>query len=409
MFWTPYGIKQIERHSFGRPAMGNIAEPERCSESIPMNRIDAEDERHDSQHQDRAVPASDSEVWLALAAARMGIWEWDLNSGAVRWSTATALAHGLSPETAPTTGRAALELVHPDDRQHHQEACDRAIRDGTELFAEYRIVAADAVHWVQSRGRVTYDAAGKPCRMLGVNIDISEQKLLEDKLLQANQMRALTGRLMRAQDDERRRIAQMLHETTAQNLAGLKMLLARLNRTSARLSEDERSALGESLSLAEQSMTEIRTLSYLLHPPFLDEAGLISAVRWYAVGFAERSGIDVDLELPESFGRLARDTETALFRIVQESLINIHRHAGSETAHIRLQRDAETLVLEVDDQGHGIPNASLEHIMSGGGIVGVGIAGMSERMEQLGGSLEITSSDQGTTVRARLPLVKDAD
>ena len=108
----------------------------------------------------------------------------------------------------------------------------------------------------------------------------------------------------------------------------------------------------------------------------------------YAAGFAERSGIDVDLDLPESFGRLPRDTETALFRIVQESLINIHRHAGSKTAHIRLQRDAETLVLDIDDRGHGIPNPSLEHIRSGGGIVGVGIAGMIERIEQLGGSLD---------------------
>jgi two-component system, NarL family, sensor kinase len=243
-----------------------------------------------------------------------------------------------------------------------------------------------------------------------VNEDISARKTAERKLNDSyNQMRALTGRLMRAQDDERRRIAQMLHETTAQNLAAQKMLLARLNRTSDRLNDDERSALVESMSLAEQSMTEIRTLSYLLHPPFLDEAGLLSALRWYAAGFAERSGIDVDLDLPESFGRLARDTETALFRIVQESLINIHRHAGSRTAHIRLQRDAETLVLEIDDRGHGLPNASFEHIMSGGGIVGVGIAGMSERMEQLGGSLEIASGDQGTTVRARLPLVKDAD
>ena len=107
-------------------------------------------------------------------------------------------------------------------------------------------------------------------------------------------------------------------------------------------------------------MTEIRTLSYLLHPPFLDETGLLSALRWYAAGFAERSGINVDLELPESFERLPLDTETALFRIVQESLINIHRHAGSETARIRLRRDAETLVLEIEDRGHGIPNASLE-------------------------------------------------
>ena len=134
----------------------------------------------------------------------------------------------------------------------------------------------------------------------------------------------------------------------------------------------------------------------------------MSALRWYAAGFAERSGIKVDLELPESFERLPLDTETALFRIVQESLINIHRHAGSETARIRLRRDAETLVLEIEDRGHGIPNASLKHITSGGGVVGVGIAGMSERIEQLGGRLEITSGDRGTTVRAWLPLVKDA-
>jgi len=228
---------------------------------------------------------------------------------------------------------------------------------------------------------------------------------------QRNELRTLANRLMHAQDDERRRIATMLHETTAQDLAALKMLLARLNRTAVRLSDDERDALTESISLAEQSMTEIRTVSYLLHPPFLDETGLLSALRWYAAGFAERSGITVDLDLPESFERLPLDTETALFRIVQESLINIHRHAGSETARIRLRRDAETLVLEIEDQGRGISDASLKHIMNGGGVVGVGIPGMSERIEQLGGRFEITSSDRGTTgttVRIRLPLAKDA-
>lgn len=113
----------------------------------------------------------------------------------------------------------------------------------------------------------------------------------------------------------------------------------------------------------------------------------------------------MDLELPESFERLPLDTETALFRIVQESLINIHRHAGSETARIRMQRDADTLVLEIEDRGHGLPKASLDDIMSGGG--GVGIAGMGERIEQLGGRLEIASNHDGTTVRVRLPLVKD--
>jgi PAS domain S-box-containing protein len=148
--------------------------------------VDSADEQNASQRLDGSVPASDNEVWPALAAARMGIWEWDLNSDAVRWSTATVLAHGLTRETLPTSGRAAFELVHPDDRQHHQEVCDRAIRDGTDLCAEYRIVAADGVHWVQSRGHVTYDAAGRPCRMLGVNMEISDRKLLEDTLLQAS-------------------------------------------------------------------------------------------------------------------------------------------------------------------------------------------------------------------------------
>jgi PAS domain S-box-containing protein len=242
-----------------------------------------------------------------------------------------------------------------------------------------------------------------------VNEDISARKRAERELNDSyNQMRTLTGRLMHAQDEERRRIARMLHETTAQDLAGLKMLLARLNRTADRLSDGERSALTESISLAERSMTQIRTLSYLLHPPFLDEMGLLSALRWYAAGFAERSGIKLDVELPEHFERLALDTETALFRIVQESLINIHRHTESKTARIRLRRDAESLVLEIKDRGHGIPKTSLRHIASREGVVGVGIAGMSERIEQLGGHFEIESGDGGTTVRARLPLVRAA-
>ena len=263
--------------------------------------------------------------------------------------------------------------------------------------------------WVRATGTVIPGPDRSPRYLLGLVEDVTDRKLAEQELdASVSQLRALAGRLMRAQDDERRRIAQMLHETTAQDLAALKMHLARLNRMTSHLSGTDRSALTESISLAERSMREIRTLSYLLHPPFLDEMGLLSALRWYAAGFADRSGITVDLELPESFERLALDTETALFRIVQESLINIHRHAGSETARMRLLRDAETLVLEIEDRGQGIPAASLKQIRSGGSVAGVGIAGMSERIEQLGGHLEIASSDLGTTVRVRLPLGKDA-
>jgi signal transduction histidine kinase len=223
---------------------------------------------------------------------------------------------------------------------------------------------------------------------------------------QRNELRTLANRLMHAQDDERRRIAAMLHETTAQDLVALKMLLARLNRTADGLNAGEREVLGETVALAEQAMGDIRTVSYLLHPPFLDEAGLLSALRWYARGFAERSGIKVELDLPDPFERLPLDTETVLFRVVQESLTNIHRHSGSKTARIRVQRDAETLVLAVEDAGTGIPSYVLKHIANGG--AGVGIAGMTERIQQLGGRFELLSGDGGTTVRVSLPLPTDA-
>ena len=220
----------------------------------------------------------------------------------------------------------------------------------------------------------------------------------------AKQMRALATRLMRVQDDERRRIAQTLHETTAQDLAGLKMLLARLVRSGLSVSDADRALLLESIDLAERSMSGVRTLSYLLHPPFLDENGLLSALRWYAKGFADRSGITVDLDLPATFGRLPQEVETGLFRVVQEALINTHRHAQSATASIRLTAAADLLTLEIEDRGRGMSPEVLSSVTMGGGAPGVGIAGMRERLEQLGGRLNIESSVRGTTIRATVPL-----
>jgi two-component system, NarL family, sensor kinase len=322
------------------------------------------------------------------------IWSGAIRSGSERYAESKAWWQATGERLAPGEWASARALANGETSVN--EVIEIEAFDGVR-----KIIRNSAVPIRDANERITGAVV--------VNEDISASKRAERELNDSyNQMRTLTGRLMRAQDDERRRIAQMLHETTAQDLAALKMLLARLNRTSGRLSDGDRSALTESVLLAEQSMTQIRTLSYLLHPPFLDDIGLLSALRWYAAGFTERSGITVDLDLPDRFERPPLDTETALFRIVQESLINIHRHAESKTARIRLQLDADTLVLDIEDQGHGIPKTSLEHIMSGGGTVGVGIAGMCERIEQLGGNLEITSSDRGTTVRVRLSLVKDA-
>jgi signal transduction histidine kinase len=241
-----------------------------------------------------------------------------------------------------------------------------------------------------------------------VNEDISARQTAEGELQESfSQMRTLTGRLMRAQDDERRRIAQMLHETSAQDLAALKMHLARLHRTAAGLSTADRAVLTESIELAERSMSGIRTLSYLLYPPLLDETGLLPALRWYAAGFAERSGIEVALDLPSTFERLPQDVETTLFRVVQEALINIHRHADSPTASIRLRIDAHRLTLEIEDHGRGMPADLIARFPTGGGAMGVGVPGMRERLQQLGGRLTIRSGDDGTTVRAEIPLPPD--
>jgi two-component system, NarL family, sensor kinase len=150
--------------------------------------------------------------------------------------------------------------------------------------------------------------------------------------------------------------------------------------------------------------SDVRTLSYLLYPPFLDETGLVSALGWYAEGFSARSGVVVELDLPSSFERLDRDVETALFRVVQEALINVHRHASSQHATIRLRRTQAGLTLEVADSGRGMPAELLQQLPAGAGALGVGVAGMRERLQQLGGTLDIESGEQGTVVRARVPL-----
>ncbi|HYM24420.1 MAG TPA: PAS domain S-box protein [Vicinamibacterales bacterium] len=244
-----------------------------------------------------------------------------------------------------------------------------------------------------------------------VNEDITARKKAERDLeATATQMQALATRLLQAQDEERRRIAQMLHETTAQDLAALKMLLARVQRTSPQLSEAEKDLLAEMVVITDRSMEDVRTLSYLLHPPFLDEGGLLSALRWYVEGFARRSGIKVELDVPPDFPRLPRDVETTLFRIVQEALVNVYRHAESPTARIRLAVDPgdHNVTLEIQDSGRGMPSRIAARLSAGEGALGVGIVGMRERVKQLGGTLDIESGDRGTLVRAVFPTLAGA-
>lgn len=215
-----------------------------------------------------------------------------------------------------------------------------------------------------------------------------------------NALHELSARLIDLQDAERRRIARDLHDSTAQTLAALSMNLSLLNRAAPDLNADSKAILAECITFTRRCSDELRTTAYLLHPPLLDELGLAGAVRDYCDGFAERSGIRVDLDLPHDLARLSRDVETTLFRVMQECLTNIHRHSGSRTASIRFLYTPSEVRMEVQDMGTGMaqdPNSAQVGL-------GVGIAGMRERVRQLGGRMEITTGANGTTVLNILPL-----
>lgn len=229
-----------------------------------------------------------------------------------------------------------------------------------------------------------------PLLAVAVAVDASASRKSERSLAR------LSGRLLEMQDEERRRIARDLHDTTGQNLGALNINLSMILTTYA-LDAQARETLEECIALTDSSIREIRTLSYLLHPPLLDELGLASALRAYSEGYAERTGLHVDLDLPDAMPRLPQAIEIALFRIVQEGLTNIHRHSGSSNAILRLKYHRKKVELEVADNGRGLPPGTASRI-------GVGIAGMRERARQLGGRLTIGSSETGTTLHIVLPL-----
>jgi len=216
-------------------------------------------------------------------------------------------------------------------------------------------------------------------------------------------LRKLSIRLLQMQDEERRRFSRELHDSLGQYLAGLKMNLAQMkayNPHHAGLIED-------CLRMTDQCITETRTMSYLLHPPLLDESGITSAAEWYVKGFAHRSGVTVKLDLPKEKLRLPPAVELTLFRILQESLNNIHRHSKSPSADVCLSVEASQAVLSVKDAGNGMPAAVLSRFHRDGTGAGVGLTGISERVRELGGHLEINSSSSGTTVSAIIPLAPE--
>lgn len=234
-------------------------------------------------------------------------------------------------------------------------------------------------------------------------LEMRVQERTAELAIKAEEIRELTGRLLKSQDDERRRLARELHDSTGQMLAALKINLDVISMRASGLDPEIKKLVSESTVITEEINRQLRTMSYLLHPPLLDESGLPSALRWYVDGFAQRSGIEVNLEISTEIQRLPPDLEIALFRVVQESLTNIHRHSHSTTAAIRLAPDAGRVEVEIVDTGKWVQTPSEKQF-----VPGVGIMGMQERMRQLGGEFDIIPSPTGTTIRAIVPLASPA-
>ncbi len=324
------------------------------------------------------LDAANDAIWVAGSDERITYW----NKGAERlygWTKEEAL--GQSPHELLRT-----KFPVPFEEIARQRALGgwqgelvHTRRDGTKVT-------------VTSSWTPLLDAQGDSMGWLQINSDISERKMTEESL------RVLTGRLMQMQDEERRRIARDLHDSAGQMLAAMTMILAPLESRAGLDSPTAPAAVRETIALAKELSTELRTISHLLHPPLLDEVGLASALRIYLEGFTERSKIHVDFEIPEDFGRLSQEMETAIFRMVQECLTNIHRHSGSAVAKVHLSRIEDQILLEIEDQGRGIAPDRRKAIESAN-TPGVGIGGMRERARQLGGTLEIYSSGPGDGTR----------
>jgi PAS domain S-box-containing protein len=231
--------------------------------------------------------------------------------------------------------------------------------------------------------------------------DKSTTGVLITDLTEQKQQEEFASRLQRMQDDERRRLSRELHDSVGQLLVAIKMNISVVRQEAYKLSTEAAKLVGDNAAMIDEIGNEIRTISHLLHPPLLDEVGLPSALRWYVDGFAQRSKIEATLDIPKNLNRLSQDMEIAVFRAVQECLTNIHRHSGSSTCAVKLTQDEHGLRVEVKDSGRGIPKAKQLTLPSSGGV---GLRGMQERIRQLGGTLEIDSSKNGTIITATLPV-----
>jgi signal transduction histidine kinase len=335
-------------------------------------------------------------------------------SGATKSSddAATRRRHDEVRGAAATVGVAREHVAATPTRAEVERLMDQ-MREANERLIVAAIHAqsvSDEANRDATRARKELDDLMSQLRAANEQLAASTAQahtLAEEASEREEEYRHLSSRLLNLQDEERRRLARDLHDSTGQHLAALTMNLDIVGHAAKALDTRSRRALADSRSLAERCVREVRTLAYLLHPPLLDESGLVSALRWYAEGLTKRSGIHVVIDVGK-VGRLPAPIESAIFRVVQEGLTNVHRHASTTTASIRLRATADAVALEIHDEGHGLRDAARPR--NGArrpDALGVGIQGMRERIRQLGGTFDVEFTDNGTTVCVRVPLKAD--
>jgi PAS domain S-box-containing protein len=395
----------IETFDGVRKIIKNYAAPIRDAEGSITGAVIVNEDVTEGVRAEESLRKTEKLLLDAEALGRTGSWEQDLVSGKIVSTVANRRLFFGDDPTKGSRMEEYLPATHPDD-------VDRVIRAREQLHAgtgsgdiEYRVVWPDgSVHWIFGRATIVRDESGRPLRAYGTNADITESKLAEEELARrAEQLEALSARLLKSQDEERRRIARELHDTTAQNLAALRMNLSRLERAHPIASNaDLHDSVAESLTLTNAAIAEIRTLSYLLHPPMIEETGLVPSLRWFARGFENRTGIAVTVDAGAELERLPHAIETAAFRIVQEALTNIQRHSGSKVARITVVREPNVLRIAIEDEGHGLPRDLRDH--PNVFARGVGLAGMRERAREIGGTVDVRSGETGTMISVSLAL-----
>ena len=305
-----------------------------------------------------------------------------------------------------------LDYVHPDDKELSVAHWMRCVQSGEAYESEYRLLGADAKYrWFRARAVPLRDQAGNVVKWYGTCSDIHDSKMLEQSIREnaielerlvenrTAELRRLSSRLLTMQDEERRRIAREIHDGLGQELAAAKMIMDGI------LAKDTTPGMHKAATEASQrvdrAIQQVRTISHLLHPPLLDEVGLVSALRWFVEGLTERSGIKIQLEVhPSDIGRLKPELETAIFRIVQEAVTNMFRHSGAHNGKVSVIEKEGSMFVTVSDDGKGIEE---EVVQLRPDSVGIGIGGMRQRVNELGGSLRLTNANPGTIVQVVIP------